>query len=46
MVSFWPVLPLPKMSFETNEEREHFQEPGRPNEQSHQIYLFFEVGTW
>ena len=31
---------------ETNEEREHFQEPGRPNEQNHQIYPFFEEGTW
>ena len=34
------------MVFETNEEREHFLEPGRPNSQSHQIYLFFEEGTW
>ena len=34
------------MLFETNEEQEHFLEPGRPNEQSHQIYLFFEESTW
>ena len=34
------------MLFETNEKQEHFLEPGCPNAQSHQIYLFFEEGTW